>query len=240
MYISKIAITNFKCFHDRFVLELEPSLNILIGDNEAGKSTIIEAINLALSGFINGKYFSLELTQDLFNLSAIRAYLESLGQNGQLSMPPEIEIELFMDGFEDQSLAARLEGNNNFTGRKASGIKFWCGLDENHRDYYSELVSKGNVKSLPIECYKFIRYSFAREEPIIARSIPIKPAMINSARYQYVNGSDIYIDTIIKNHIEDSEHIDIAQAHRMMQDAFRNDEAIKAINEKNRGNWKSV
>ena len=38
-------------------------MNILVGDNEFGKSTILETIHLALTGIINGKYLNTELTQ---------------------------------------------------------------------------------------------------------------------------------------------------------------------------------
>lgn len=49
MFISKMKIHNFKCYRD-FEIDLEEGLNIIVGDNEAGKSTILEAINLALTG----------------------------------------------------------------------------------------------------------------------------------------------------------------------------------------------
>ncbi len=67
MYIDKIIIENFKCFKGQFPLKLNKGLNILVGDNETGKSTILEAIHLVLSGLLNGKYIKLKLTQDLFN-----------------------------------------------------------------------------------------------------------------------------------------------------------------------------
>lgn len=44
MYIKKIHIENFKKFKGPFDLELNEDLNIIVGNNEAGKSTIIEAI----------------------------------------------------------------------------------------------------------------------------------------------------------------------------------------------------
>lgn len=49
MFIRKVKIHNFKCYKD-FEITLEEGLNIVVGDNEAGKSTILEAINLALTG----------------------------------------------------------------------------------------------------------------------------------------------------------------------------------------------
>lgn len=39
MFIRKVKIHNFKCYRD-FEITLEEGLNIVVGDNEAGKSTI--------------------------------------------------------------------------------------------------------------------------------------------------------------------------------------------------------
>lgn len=60
MHISKIHIENLKIFKDSFKLTLNKGINILVGDNESGKSTIIEAIHLALTGLFNGKYLKNE------------------------------------------------------------------------------------------------------------------------------------------------------------------------------------
>jgi putative ATP-dependent endonuclease of the OLD family len=51
-YIKKIRLLNFKKF-DKFEVDFDPKLNLLIGDNEAGKSTILTAIDLAISGSRN-------------------------------------------------------------------------------------------------------------------------------------------------------------------------------------------
>jgi len=37
-----------------FDLELTPGLNILVGSNDSGKSTLIEAISLGLTNRLNG------------------------------------------------------------------------------------------------------------------------------------------------------------------------------------------
>ena len=71
MQIEKLVIQNFKGFKERFTVNLNSGLNIIVGDNEAGKSTIIEAINLVLTGLYSGRYLKNELSQYLFNESAI-------------------------------------------------------------------------------------------------------------------------------------------------------------------------
>ena len=67
MKIERVKIKNFKVFKGEFNLELNDGLNILVGNNESGKSTVLEAIHLALTGLFNGKYLKNELTQYLFN-----------------------------------------------------------------------------------------------------------------------------------------------------------------------------
>ena len=54
MYISKVRIREFKTF-DSFDLELRDGLNILAGDNDAGKSTVLEAMHLALTASYRGR-----------------------------------------------------------------------------------------------------------------------------------------------------------------------------------------
>lgn len=78
MHIDKVTIENFKCFKGQFCLELSKGLNVLVGNNETGKSTILEAIHLALCGLLNGRYLKQELTQDIFNNDIRNEYLMSL------------------------------------------------------------------------------------------------------------------------------------------------------------------
>ena len=91
MNIKKVYIENFKSFL-KLELDLNSGINILVGNNEAGKSTILEAIHLALTGLLNGKYLRNELTEYLFNVECIQEYLENP------EILPYILIEIF---FED-------------------------------------------------------------------------------------------------------------------------------------------
>ena len=47
--ITKIKLHNFKKFKD-LILDVNPDINILIGDNESGKSSILQAIDLVARG----------------------------------------------------------------------------------------------------------------------------------------------------------------------------------------------
>lgn len=73
MYIEKVKIKNFKCFEDIFEVAFNQGVNIIVGNNEAGKSTLLEAIHLCLTGMLNGKYLRNELSPYLFNRKVERA-----------------------------------------------------------------------------------------------------------------------------------------------------------------------
>lgn len=53
MKIHKLRLKNFRCFED-LTLSLDPQYTILVGINGAGKSTILDALAVALGGYLAG------------------------------------------------------------------------------------------------------------------------------------------------------------------------------------------
>lgn len=229
MYIAKVNIENFKCYKGKFSLNLNQGANILVGNNEAGKSTILEAIHLALTGIMNGRYLKNELSQYLFNRDIDKAYIESLNTSPQLP-PPHILIEVFFAGEECPELAL-MKGNDNSDKNDDCGVFLRIEFDEQYQSEYAELLKVGNIKTIPIEYYKVVWRSFAREA-VTARGIPIKSALIDSSSVRVQNGSDVYISRIIRETLEDKERVEISQAHRKMKESFMGEDSVKAINEK--------
>lgn len=82
MAISRVKIDNFKCFNGLFEIKLNKGLNILVGNNETGKSTILQAIHVALTGFYEGRNIRNELSQYLFNREVVESYFNSVN-NGK-------------------------------------------------------------------------------------------------------------------------------------------------------------
>lgn len=226
MLIEKIVIENFKCFKDRFTLSLNSGLNIIVGDNAAGKSTILEAINLALTGLYGGRYLHNELTQYLFNDIAVKEYLDSLQGLDKLP-PPSILIELYFDKEERPFL----KGNKNTCGEDYSGVFLKVEFDDAYQSVYQELIQSGNLKTIPIEYYHVVWKGFSRDT-ITARNIPLKSALIDSSNTRFSNGSDLYISRIVKELLTTEEIINISQSHREMKESFIGNESIQKINEK--------
>lgn len=224
--IDKVKITNFKTFSGTFEIKLNQGLNILVGNNEAGKSTILEAIHIALTGFYGGRNIRNEISQYLFNKKVVSEYLKKINEGGN-TKPPKLTIEVFFSNTID----AMFEGSYNSEKASCEGLKFEISYDEKFNDEYELLIAQRNMLTLPIEYYEISWTSFARQN-ITIRSIPVKSAMIDSSNYRFQNGSDVYISRIVKDLLSAEEVTSVAQAHRKMKESFIEDESIKAINKR--------
>jgi putative ATP-dependent endonuclease of OLD family len=227
MTIEKVNIFNYKCFNGKFTICLSDGINIIVGNNESGKSTILEAIHLALTGVINGRYLRNELSQYLFNKDIISCYLKSLNTESKQE-PPSVIIEIFFP----PDTYPKLIGTNNSERIERSGIVFKIEFDEDYNEEYAELLKEENkLEALPIEYYKISWHSFAYE-PVTAKSIPVKSAFIDSSSSRLQNSSDVYISRIIQNDLDDKEKVKISQAYRKMQESFVMDQSVISINQK--------
>jgi len=230
MALRKIKIENFKIF-ESFELDFNQGLNILVGDNEVGKSTILEAIHLTLTGMINGKYLNTELTQYLFNNSVVDRYFARIKSKIPLP-PPHIKIELYFD--ECKEIASYMGGINSDRDNNAFGLKCIISLEPSAE--YEELVKTGNIKTLPLEYYDAKWITFGDKTLPSTKAIPIKSAMVDSSLARYQNGSDIYISRIVRQSLEPADTVKISQAHRNMLEVFITDDSVKKINKKISGN----
>ncbi len=225
MSISKLKIKNFKCFSDWFTIDFDSDINILVGNNGTGKSTILEAINLVLTGTYHGKNIRNELSQYLFNKTIVDEYIETVNK-GESVPPPEIIIEAYFD----EEIPSFLGDGNSENSKDVSGITLSIVFDNKYANEY-QLLCKEKITSIPIEYYDIYWRSFAREN-ITSRSIPVKSAMIDTTSYTPISGSDFYISRIVRNILDENEIVSVTQAHRMMKEKFSEDPSIVSINQK--------
>lgn len=149
-YIKKIKLTNFKKFKN-FELELHEGLNTLIGDNESGKSSILQAVGLVASG---SRYKVENLGLDvLFNKEAINTFL-ALDEK-TFEQLPELHAELFLaiDVLE-------LNGKYNTDKVETSGLHLKCVPNDELAEEINDVL-QNNPNAFPYEFYSvnFITFS---------------------------------------------------------------------------------
>ena len=226
MTISKIKIRNYRSLSDCDVT-FNSHLNIIVGDNEAGKSTLLECISLALTGQINGRPISMELHPLIFSTTATDKYLRSIHE-GSPTPPPAITIEVF---FDDVPELAELRGNGNSDGADVPGVCLRIEFDDAYKSEYAEYISEPlEVRTLPVEYYHISMQSFARKV-ITARSIPITPVFVDASRITTTQGANRYVASVVKEALPSKEQVQLALSYRKMRDAFLQDVSVRKIND---------
>lgn len=203
-------------------------LNIIVAGNECGKSTLLEAIHLALTGQLNGRPIQIELHPYLFNLTVVSNYIAQL-KNGATPEPPKISIELFL---ADDPALSKLKGINNSQSTDAPGVLLNIELNPaNAADFAAYVADPDNIRTLPIEFYWVKWYSFADGEITNARMIPLHASLIDASTLRNNTAASRYVVDIVKESLSSTERVDLALSYRLMKDRFSEEPKVKTIND---------
>ena len=149
-YIEKLKLFNFKRFRE-FEVEFTSGTNTIIGDNEAGKSSIIQAIELVASGSRN-KVETIGI-ESLLNKNSVAEFL--LGDKS-FDKLPEIHIEVYLSSSGNPDLV----GKHNSENPSLSGLHMIGCPNEELTAEINQVLSEGK-ENFPFEYYvvKFITFS---------------------------------------------------------------------------------
>lgn len=227
MFIKRAIIQNYRCLKNADVAFNE-RLNVIVGGNECGKSTLLEAIHLALTGQLNSRPIQIELHPFLFNLEVVSEYIEKL-KSGLAAPAPAISIELFL---ADDPALAKLKGINNSLGVDLPGVLLAIELNPVHADDFAQYVADPNViRTLPIEFYAVKWRDFADNEITNARMIPLHASLIDASTLKNNAAASRYVIDIVKESLSPNERVDLALSYRLMKDRFSEEPKVQTIND---------
>lgn len=228
--LRKISIRNYRVFR-KFDLDFDSGVNILVGDNDAGKSTLLEAVGLALTLRLGGRALQTELSPFLFNSQTAAEYIAGLKSDGS-TQPPEILIDLF---FDPAGAPAGLMGTNNVDGTNDPGVRVRIALNPDYEAEYQEFIKRPeDVRLIPTEYYTVQWLAFSGNS-ITWRSIPAVVSMIDASAIRLSSGADYYLQRIINDNLSDAERVELSRAYRSLRETFSGQDAIEAINTKLKG-----
>lgn len=225
--IQSLHVRNFKIL-DKFDLNLNPDLNILVGDNGTGKSTIIEAVELVLTRKLGGRSIDYELSPYLFNKVCADTFLADINA-GKKSAPPLISIEVFL---KPTAELASLKGKNNSKKEDAVGIRLEIAFDPAYKAEYEKMLEdKANKRVIPTEYYHVSWLGFSGNA-ITTRSLALEVFSIDATTVRLQSGTDQYVQSVISSTLDPKERVALAVAYRRLRETFSEEPAIKAINAK--------
>jgi predicted ATP-dependent endonuclease of OLD family len=226
--ITRVIIKNYKRF-STFDVTLNDDLNIIVGDNESGKSTLLECINLALCFKLNGRSPQNEITPYIFSKDVVTEYITQIQTNPNAPLP-EILIELY---FTDSDEVAHLRGSMNSQRLDSNGIKVLIRFNESFREAYNDFVTRNasQMTSVPIEYYEVVRFSFADEaQQIDFRSMPVVSSILDATNIRLQSGTDTYIRNVVNEVLDNNQKAELSLAFRSLKESFFENDAIQAIN----------
>lgn len=225
-------IRNYRLLRE-FDLTFSLGMNTLVGGNDTGKSTLIEAINLALTARVNGRPFSQELSPYFVNLESTRAYAAELAKAGTSPpSPPEIIIDLFLQDSPETEL---LRGSNNLSGEDSCGLRIQAKLSPDFNDEYMRFVEEpAEVRLAPTEYYRVEWLGFSGNG-VTFRSVPATASVIDATAIRLQSGIDYHLQQIINTHLDSKERVELSRQYRSLREEFGEKESVKAINERLNG-----
>ena len=229
MYLKRVKVFGFKTLRE-FDMEFREHMNVIVGNNESGKTTVVEAVNLVLSFQILGSSIQYELNPYHFNADLVAEYF-TVVRNGEHPIHPQILIEAYLDDGGSDELA-KLRGTNNTEAEDCPGIYLEIAVNEDLMDEFLAYVQdERNAGLIPVEYYSFSWQSFANN-PIIARSRPFRATVIDTPAAQRYSGPNRYLARIIDECLDPPQRIALAAAYRNLRQRFVEEPGIHEINDR--------
>lgn len=217
--IRRLVLRNFKRFKT-LELEFDPELNILVGGNEAGKSSVLLALDIVLSAS-RSKAEALGL-ETLFNAECIA---EFMGGERKIADLPELLVEVYLDGIVGRH---DLDGRNNSKGVDHLGIKMVCKpVDEYTKQVQAILAEKH--ESFPFEYYGIHFLTFT-DETIFPHRKPIKHLLIDSSQINNEYATREYTRSMYAAHATVVQRNLHGFEYRKAKSKFK-DDVFKAMND---------
>lgn len=207
--IKRLIIKNYKGIQYADI-PFHKGKNIIVGNNGSGKSTIIEALSLALGYGL--KQF--EITPFIFNINTWKDFSEK-------KEIPTVYIEVY---FEKLNGLEEISGKNNLKRIYSPGIRLKICLDDNDfslQDY--------NEYEIPCEYFKIERTWFS-DGPINQRSIPYSIQLIDSTSSLINSRSNQFITRHLQSNLEQTDNIKMKSILRQLRRQFDSNNDMIEIN----------
>lgn len=208
IFIRKVVLTNFKRF-ESLTIELNSDINIFAGDNEAGKSSVMSAIDLTLSAS-RSRIENLGV-ETLLCKDAVQAFFKSQKRPADL---PLMYVELYLSDGTD----AGLKGKCNSRHEYAFGLRLLCEPSEDYSNEILEVLAE-EADNFPFEFYaiKFITFG---GQPVNPYSKPVRHLLIDGAQIDAEYAQREYTRALYRMHAPPSARGSHENKYRQIKDAF--------------------
>lgn len=225
--ITKVHVLGYRRFQD-FTFEPELGTNIIVGGNEAGKSTLLEAMTLAVTGRVNGIRAEEYLNPYWFNQSMVHDFFTKHPHERSHIDAPEFRIDVYLTA--DGPDLEKLRGVNNMTNTDSVGLTIWAHPSPEYAQELDDYFQQQDCPEvLPVEYYMVEWLSFAGY-PVLRRPKELGISMIDSRTIRSERGIDYYTRQILETRLDPKDRNRVSVAHRKLR-ANLGHEVLQNLNE---------
>lgn len=191
-------------------------MNILVGDNESGKSSILQAIELTA----HGSRFRVEELglERLFNANTISEFME--GDRNMLKLP-EMYVELYINPCDNP----QLNGCNNSKGIEAFGVRMSCHYNTDYSKQISQIISHKDAV-FPLEFYTIDFETFGGT-PYNGYTKYIKSIFIDNSQIGNPYAMREYVHKIYMAKVNENDRINNKHAYHSTKRKFQEESLSK-------------
>ncbi len=213
--IEELKVYGFRILND-FAWHPKEGLNILVGANSAGKSTVMDAIELVTRGSIRGQNARYALSPDWFNMQQVEDFFDALNRPDKTPEIPHITI---IATFSKDPRLARIMGCNGPDGAVASAPGIFItyrvppALHSQFIEEAMRLSRLGGPPIIPTEYYE-CSWRVFQGDPIIRRPSEISCSRIDASPERHSRIIDSYAQNYVKTKLEDDEVREVSSKFR--------------------------
>jgi putative ATP-dependent endonuclease of the OLD family len=216
--INRIKLKNFKRFNS-FDTPVNEYLNIFIGNNESGKSSILEALDLVLSGS-RSKVETIGIS-NLFNNGSVKSFFENGKKYNEL---PELWIEVYLNECNN----ADLNGDNNSEGTTSDGLCLICEPNEDYSANIREVLNQDG-ENFPFEFYKIVFKTFA-DRSYSGYNKHFNHLLIDNTQINNEYATRNYIKKLYYGNVDAPNRSVLENKYRQLKNDFKNN-SLEDIND---------
>lgn len=225
--IARVRIRGYRKFNN-LDFRPHPTFNVLVGNNQAGKSTLLEAIGMAVTGRVNGRTIAEELNPYWFHAPSVAAFSAARAR-GEHPPPPEIFLEVTL---QSQPEFASLVGADDLDSPSdhAPGVRLRIRPNPEYREEFDAYIGESGTKLLPTEYYTVDWRSFQGGH-LVQRPRGLAVAVIDSRTIRSTAGVDYHLRQVIGENLTDEEQAAVSAAFRRVKENMTA-EHLGAVNSK--------
>ncbi len=218
-YVTKVKLKNFKKFSE-IQVPLQEKLNIIIGENESGKSSILSAIGLVLGG--NRGQIEKIGYERLLNHGVVNEFLQSDRLYVEL---PKAYVELW---FNDMGVH-ELEGRNNSEGIDGHGLRMEICPNDEFGPTIKQIL-QGEERNFPFEFYQ-VRFSTFQGDAYSGYKKYVRHIVIDTSQIGNDYAVREYVGDMYDTFAEPLEKVIHQNEYRKLKESFGLN-ALKDLNKR--------